>query len=133
MNLCLNSKKVETITQFLGREVDVSNNSISMPQKLLDFLKHAKLFKYYGVCTTGYSSEKEYGKVILDIADWISDDAYSDEMFKDIVKQLSDIYGETNIDESASDDLYGEYVWRNTEGYSFIVCGKNFDDKINIL
>lgn len=125
-------QKIDIITQFLGREVNVDNNSITMSQELVDFLGHAELFKYYGVCTTGYSSEKEYGKAILDVVDWISEDICNDEMYKNIVKQLSGLYGETNIDENVSDDLQGEYVWRNVDGYSFIICGKNSDEKLNI-
>lgn len=110
----------------------MNQNSISMSQELVDFMKHANLFQYYGVCTSSYSSDKTQGKVVLDTADWTSDARYSEEMFEDIVEQLTGIYGETEIEENASEDLRSEYVWKSIDDFEFVMCGINSDDKVKI-
>lgn len=125
-------EKITVITQYLGREVDIDKNNISMSQDLLDFLTHAQLFTYYGVTFTEYTSSDDEHKAILDVAYWVSEDTYNDEMFKNIVGHLIVLYGKADVEEDILDDMQGEYVWRNVDNFSCVLCGKNPDNKVTI-
>lgn len=123
-----NVKKIERAAELLGKEV--VDGSVDCSADFAEFASDVWLFGYEGEFSHSLSGD-ETDKV--NCMTWTSKNWSYETDVEKIVDQLCRLYGKYDRNNKEYMDIENSYQWENVDKYSWVVCGIDRNDKIEII